>query len=367
MSDFSGFDGECMARALRLAARGAYTAHPNPMVGCVLARDGRIVGEGWHRLAGDAHAEVNAISDAGDARGATAYVSLEPCNHEGRTPPCTQALIDAGVSEVVFALEDPFAGAAGEAAKKLRAAGIAVRSGLMASDAETQNRGFLSRIQRGRPFVRVKIAASLDGAIAMKNGESQWITGPAARTDVQKLRAGSGAILSGIGTVLADDPSLNVRDATIDTAGRQPLRVIVDSSLRMPLSSGMLCLPGNTLVFCVNDDGRAALEAAGAEVIRTAGDNSDVDLEQVLEELGSRGVNDLLVEAGPSLSGNLLAVGLVDELIIYQAPQIMGSETIGMFSTPAWTALRDRRMLTIVESQRLGVDTRITARILQAD
>lgn len=363
MPTFSAFDSACMARALRLAGRGRYTAHPNPMVGCVLARDGEVIGEGWHRLAGEAHAEVAALAAAGDARHAVAYVTLEPCAHHGRTPPCTDALIAAGIAEVVYAAEDPFEGTGTRGHNVLRDAGIKVRHGLMADAARRQNRGFLSRIGRGRPFVRLKIAASLDGAIAMQDGTSQWISGPESRADVQRLRAASGAILSGVGTVLADDPAFTVRDAAIDNDGRQPLRAILDSTLRMPLSSRMLCLPGDTLVFCSDAGGRAALEAAGAEVIEIGRAGGHLDAGAALAGLARRGINDVLVEAGPTLAGSLLAAGLVDELVIYQAPHIMGSETITMFSTPDVTTLAGRRELVVTDSRRIGADTRITAQI----
>ncbi len=367
MSGFSANDSATMARALRLATRGEYTAHPNPMVGCVLVRDGTVIGEGWHALAGEAHAEINALNAAGNAAGATAYVTLEPCAHHGKTPPCTDALIEAGVAEVVCAMQDPFDSVGGRGFAALEKAGIKLRTGLMAAEAEQLNAGFLSRVRRGRPFVRVKIAASLDGAIAMQNGQSQWITGPAARSDVQRLRARAAAIMTGIGTVLADDPSFNVRDESIDMAGRQPLRVVLDSSLRMPLLSGMLCLPGKTIVYCVDDSGRKALEDAGAEVVKIPGDKSRVDLALVLEDLGRREINDLLVEAGPGLTGSLVSAGMVDELVIYQAPHIMGSETIAMFRTPAWTELADRKALEFTDVRRVGGDTRITARIRATD
>lgn len=364
MPEFTASDSVHMARALQLAARGRYSARPNPMVGCVLVRDGEVIGSGWHRRAGDAHAEINALDDAGDADGATAYVSLEPCAHHGRTPPCVDALIDAGVREVVFAMQDPFVEVDGRGAARLSNAGIVVRHGLMADAAERLNRGFLSRVRRGRPFVRLKVAASLDGAIAMQSGESQWITGPGARADVQRLRAMAGAVLTGVGTVLADDPSLNVRDASIENNGVQPLRVILDSSLRMPLSARMLCLPGQTLIYCVDDSDRSALEQAGAEVKCLAADNERVSLPAVLDDLGRRGINDLLVEAGPSLAGSLILEGRVDELVIYQAPHIMGSETVPMFRTPAWTALADRHRLDVTDVRQVGADTRITASVI---
>jgi len=354
-----------MARALRLAERGQYAAHPNPMVGCVLVRDETIVGEGWHVAAGEAHAEINALEAAGDsARGSTAYVTLEPCAHHGKTPPCVEALISAGVSNVVVALEDPFPAVAGRGIAALKKAGLGVRVGLMQSSAEQLLAGFLSRVTRSRPFVRLKMASSLDGGIAMSNGESQWITGPEARADVQRLRARSGAVMTGIGTILADDPSLTVRDTTIDTRGKQPSRVILDNGLRMPLSAEMLALPGQTLVYCIDDEKREALTAAGAEVIKVGAKAGLVDVSAVLGDLASREVNDVLVEAGPTLAGSLINAGLVDELVLYQAPHIMGSETMGMFDTPAWTELANRKSLDISDVRRVGADTRITARIV---
>jgi len=364
MAAFSAADSAYMAHALRLAERGLYTAHPNPMVGCVLVRDGDIVGEGWHARTGEAHAEVHALAAAGDrARGATAYVTLEPCSHQGRTPPCAPALIAAGIREVVIAMQDPFPAVGGNGHAALQAAGVAVRSGLMQDAAARLNAGFLSRVQRGRPFVRLKVAASLDGAIAMASGESQWITGPEARADVQRLRARSGAIVTGIGTVLADDPALNVRHAGLDTGGRQPLRAVLDSSLRMPLSAGMLAMAGTTILYCTDDGRRTALTAAGAVVVRVDGGAGFVDPAAVLADLAAREVNDVLVEAGPTVAGQLLSRRLVDELVVYQAPHIMGSETLSMFRTPAWTALADRLQLDIVDRRHVGDDLRITARI----
>jgi diaminohydroxyphosphoribosylaminopyrimidine deaminase/5-amino-6-(5-phosphoribosylamino)uracil reductase len=361
---FSTADCAHMARALQLAARGAYTAHPNPMVGCVLVNDGAVVGEGWHQKAGEAHAEISALRAAGDkAKGAIAYVTLEPCAHTGKTPPCANALIDAGVARVVAAMQDPFREVSGRGLKILRQAGIATEVGLMQAAAESLNAGFISRVARGRPRVTLKIAASLDGAMAMSSGESQWITGPAARHDVQKLRAKSGAVLTGIGTVLADDPSLNVRAPEIDTQGLQPLRVVLDSRLRMPVTAGMLSLPGATLVCCTGDHDATGLEDAGAEVRDFGAHDAVVNVFEVLAALSEREVNDVLVEAGPQLSGYLLEKDLVDELVIYQSPHIMGSNTRGMFHTPSWTALADRLALHITDVRRVGADTRITARI----
>jgi len=353
-----------MAQALRLAAQGINTAAPNPMVGCVVVRDGKVVGEGWHKSAGEAHAEINALAAAGEqAKGATAYVTLEPCSHHGKTPPCAAALLEAGVAEVVVALEDPNPEVNGEGLKALAAAGIPCRVGLMQAEAEMLNRGFISRMSRGTPFVRLKMASSLDGCIAMSSGESQWITGPQARADVQRLRARSGAIMTGIGTVLADDPSLTVRDASLDMNDRQPLRVVLDNDLRMPLSAEMLALAGQTLVYCTRDNKKDALVEAGTKVIKVAAVDGRVDAAAVLRDLAVREVNDVLVEAGPALAGSLVENNLVDELVIYQSPHIMGSETKGMFKTPTWSSLADRKTLDITDIRRVGSDTRITARL----
>jgi diaminohydroxyphosphoribosylaminopyrimidine deaminase/5-amino-6-(5-phosphoribosylamino)uracil reductase len=363
MTQFSDSDRAHMARALQLAEHGRYSAHPNPMVGCVVVRGGEVVGEGWHAVAGEAHAEIHALQAAGDnARGSTVYVTLEPCVHHGRTPPCTDALIKAGVAEVIVGLQDPNPKVSGAGVKALDAAGISVRTGLLAAESQELIRGFIKRVTQGRPCVRVKIAASLDGCIAMANGQSQWITGPEARADVQRMRAGSGAIMTGIGTVLIDDPSLTVRDPSLDTRGMQPLRVVLDNGLRMPLSAEMLALPGRTLVYCIDDRNRQPLADAGAEIIKTDQRDGLVDIGAVLDDLAVREVNEVLVEAGPVLCGNLIDGGFVDELVIYQAPHIMGSETRGMFHTPAWTDLTDRRALEIADVRQVGNDTRITAR-----
>ena len=364
MPPFSDTDYVHMARALTLAARGQYSAHPNPMVGCVIVNDDKIVGEGWHERAGEPHAEVNALAAAGrEARGATAYVTLEPCAHHGKTPPCSEALIDAGISKVIAAMRDPYSEVAGRGLDALGTAGVATEVGLMRSAAETLNAGYLARVTRNRPFVRVKIAASIDGAIAMKSGESQWITGAEARQDVQRLRARSGAVLTGIGTVLADDPSLNVRLEELTPTHLQPLRVVLDSRLRMPLTARMLSLPGETLIYCAGGHDDSRLDGAGAEVCTFGAAGEQVDARKVFEDLARRGVNDVLVEAGPELTGHLLEQELVDELVIYQAPHIMGSETRGMFHTPAWQSLTDRKVLKISDVRRIGGDTRITARV----
>ncbi len=365
MTDFSPADCEFMALALQLARRGIYTAHPNPRVGCVIVRDGRVIGEGWHRKTGEAHAEVIALQNAGAAaNAATAYLTLEPCTHYGRTAPCSAALIKAGIAEVVVAMQDPFHEVDGNGLTALKQARIAVRVGLMRDDAMRLNEGFISRMTRKRPFVRLKTAASMDGCTAMQNGASQWITGPEARADVQCLRASSGAVLTGIGTVLADDPSLTVREESLVGDGMQPLRVILDNKLRMPISARMLQLPGKTAVFCIDDTNRAALEGTGASIYVVPGRDEKAELDEVLATLAELEVNDVLVEAGHTLAGSLLVSGLVDELVIYQSPHIMGSQTQGMFNTPAWHDISQRMRLDIVDVRRVGADTKITVRPL---
>jgi diaminohydroxyphosphoribosylaminopyrimidine deaminase/5-amino-6-(5-phosphoribosylamino)uracil reductase len=362
MSSFTSQDCEYMARALRLAARGRYTAHPNPVVGCVLVKNGTVVGEGMHAKTGEAHAEALALQAAGEeARGSIAYVTLEPCAHHGRTPPCTDALIAAEVGKVIVAMRDPSRDVSGHGLESLAAAGIEVQTGLMESTAASLNRGFVKRVTVERPLLRLKLASSIDGAIAMAGGESQWITGPEARLDVQRLRARSGAVMTGIGTVLADDPSLNVRASEIDTGGLQPIRVVLDSRLRMPPAAGMLALSGTTLVCCTGDPDASDLQKSNAEVMAFAEFDGRVDADSVLQELAGRGVNDVLVEAGPELAGHLLERDLVDELVIYQAPHMMGSQTMGLVNTPSWGSLADRRALTITDVRRIGTDTRITA------
>lgn len=363
MSDFDAADHKFMAQALRLARLGRYTARPNPCVGCVLVNDGRMVGEGWHQKTGDAHAEVNALKQAGEsAAGSTAYVTLEPCSHTGKTPPCVAALVDAKVAAVMIAMVDPNPRVSGTGVAALEHAGITVRMGLMQSEAAAINRGFIARMTQGRPFVRLKVAASLDGRTAMASGESQWITGEPARQDVQRLRASSGAILTGIETVLADDPALTVRDAEILKHGAQPMRVVVDSRLRISPRARMLALPGDTLVYCVTGAGQQAIAEAGAEVCVVTAAAGQVDVSVVLADLANREINDVLVEAGPTLSGSLLEAKLIDELVIYQAPHIMGSETRGMVTTPAWQTLQQRLELEILDTRKIGADIRIVAR-----
>lgn len=359
---FSAADHEFMARALRLAHKGLFTTTPNPRVGCVVAKDGIVVGEGWHARAGEAHAEIHALNAAGiAARGATAYVTLEPCSHHGRTPPCADALIAAGVASVVVAMRDPNPQVGGNGLEKLRAAGIAFGSGLMAAEARELNIGFVSRMERGRPWVRLKLAASLDGKTALNNGRSQWITGPEARCDGHAFRARACAILTGAGTVRDDDPRLTVRDVP---TSRQPLRVVVDSHLEIP-STARILQGGNTLLAAAGEDAAkiAALRAAGAEVIVLPNPQGKVDLPHLLQALADRGVNELHVEAGHKLNGSLLREGLVDELLLYFAPTILGSGR-EMFPLPELTDLAGRRDLNIVDLRRVGADIRILARPL---
>jgi diaminohydroxyphosphoribosylaminopyrimidine deaminase/5-amino-6-(5-phosphoribosylamino)uracil reductase len=360
MTSYSVSDHQHMAHALRLAARGLCTTSPNPRVGCVIVRDGEAVGEGWHERAGGPHAEVHALRQAGElARGATAYVTLEPCSHHGRTPPCAEALLAAGVAHVVAAMADPNPVVAGSGLARLQARGIGIAVGLMEAQARELNPGFISRMERGRPFLRAKIAASLDGGTALASGISQWITGDAARHDVQRWRARSCAILTGIGTVLADDPCLNVRELDI---GRQPLRIIADSRLRTPPSSAIL--QGGALLVCCDDriPQAAALRAGGAEVLALPGADGKIDLVALLTELGRRGINELHVEAGASLTGELLRLNLVDELLLYFAPVLLGSSARGMFDFPALTEMAQRTALDILDTSHVGQDIRIRAR-----
>ena len=356
---FTAVDYRSMARALRLAAKGAWTTHPNPRVGCVITRDCEVVGEAWHERAGLAHAEVLALEAAGRAaRGATAYVTLEPCAHQGRTGPCAEALARAGVNRVVAAVQDPDPRVAGQGFAYLRESGIRVQSGLLADQAEALNRGFFKRLRQGRPWVTVKLAASLDGRTALASGESRWITGEAAREDVHRLRAAASAVLTGSGTALADDPRLNAR---LDDVTRQPLRVLLDSRLRLSTSSQLLGEEGGPLrVFCGEQAGDSGpLEAAGARVTRLPGERPDA--ETVLRHLASEeDCNELLVEAGPTLSGDLLSRGLVDEVVLYLAPHLIGDAGRGLFHLPGLESMDQRRPLRIRDLRRVGEDIRMT-------
>lgn len=354
-----------MAHALQLAAQGLYTADPNPRVGCVMVRDGEVVGTGWHLRAGEPHAEVHALREAGErARGATAYVTLEPCCHHGRTPPCSDALIQSGVARVVAAMEDPNPLVAGQGLAKIRQAGIAVESGLLRQQAEALNPGFIMRMRHGRPYVRCKLAMSVDGRTAMASGESKWITGEAARLDVQRLRARSSAVMTGIGTVLADDPALNVR-VDFGQGLRQPLRVVVDPRLSMPETAHMLGLPGRTLILtCADDpDAESRLNQAGAEVLRLPARGDGVDLHAVMRHLAELHINEVLLETGATLSGAMLAAGLIDELVLYVAPHIMGSGARGLFNLPGLERMEQRIELDILDIRAVGRDWRITAKV----
>ncbi|MEW5756668.1 MAG: bifunctional diaminohydroxyphosphoribosylaminopyrimidine deaminase/5-amino-6-(5-phosphoribosylamino)uracil reductase RibD [Pseudomonadota bacterium] len=364
-------DHHFMAQALRLAGSSLYSPHPNPRVGCVLVREGEIVGSGWHAYAGGPHAEVYALEEAGErAAGATAYVTLEPCSHHGRTPPCADALIKSGIARVVAAMQDPNPKVAGRGLARLQAAGIAVDSGLMQSDAEALNRGFIKRMRTGLPWVRCKLAMSLDGRTAMASGESQWITGRDARRDVQRLRMGCAAVLTGIGTVLQDDPSLTVRAAEFELEAprwpqqaRQPTRVILDPDLKTPPQAKLLQQDGLTLIFTAttNETSARPLREAGAQIIEVPATGSGLDLPAVVRELGQREINEVLVEAGATLSGALHAAGLIDELIIYLAPVLLGDGARGLLHLPGLDTMAQRSALQIADIRKIGADWRITA------
>jgi len=351
-------DYKYMAKALQLARRGLNTTHPNPRVGCVIVNDDHIVGSGWHQKAGDAHAEINALSEAGGkAVGGTAYVTLEPCSHSGRTPPCTEALIRAKIIRVVCAHKDPNPDVSGFGIQRLQHAGIDVECGLLATQAEELNAGFLKRMRQNMPWVRIKLAQSMDGHIALANGSSQWISGVEARSDVQKWRARSDAILTGIGTVLADDPSLNVR---VGQHARQPLRVIVDSHWRVPAGSRLLGIPGNVLIAGLESNAvPRALTKSGAQCRSLPALGGRVDLGALLTELASREINEVQVEAGATLCGALLQQKLVDELLIYQAPVLLGGGAVSPFAVPRLDNMDDRIHLKWLDSRRIGNDQRL--------
>ena len=366
---FSATDHALMARALRLARRGLDTTQPNPRVGCVIARGGEIVGEGWHQHAGQSHAEVFALRAAGErASGATAYVTLEPCSHYGRTPPCADALVEAGIARVVFASEDPNPKVAGAGTRRLREAGIEVEAGPMRDAARDLNRGFFSRFERGRPWVRVKLAMSLDGRTALAHGESKWITGEAARADVQRWRARSSAILTGAGTARADDPRLTVRlrsfspdGFTVGGEGFKPLRVVLDARLDA-LQPGAHLLDGGTPTLVLHapdaeprDDRYARAELAMVPVDA----NGRVELDAALGLLARRQVNELQVEAGPTLCGALFQRGLVDELLLYVAPTVLGDMARPLLQLPALAGMAARYPLRLLDQRRVGEDLRM--------
>jgi diaminohydroxyphosphoribosylaminopyrimidine deaminase/5-amino-6-(5-phosphoribosylamino)uracil reductase len=355
-----------MNLALRLAAQGLYTTQPNPRVGCVIVRDHQIVGQGAHLKAGEPHAEVFALRQAGElAHDADIYVTLEPCSHFGKTPPCVQAVIAAKPKRVIIAMQDPNPLVAGRGVDALRAQGIDVVVGLLGQEASVLNAGFVSRMMHGMPYVRSKIGASLDGRTALSNGKSQWITGEAARQDVQHWRAQSCAILTGIGTVLADNPSMTVR---LDPTSRQPLRVVVDSHLQMPLDCKMLAPPllaQSPVLIAYAEDAQqhsAALMNQGAELICLPNNECRVDLQKLLLELAQRGVNEVLVEAGQGLNGALLNANLIDEFVFYYAPKLMGSAAHGMFAMPEFTAMQQVPELHILDVRQMGVDIRVRAK-----
>lgn len=364
---FSADDHRFMTQALLLAQRGMNTTTPNPRVGCVIVKEGQIISEGWHEKTGGPHAEAVALANLTPAAAmhATVYVTLEPCSHIGRTPPCADALIAAGVTRVVAAMQDPNPQVAGQGLARLGAAGIATACGLLSEEAHELNIGFVSRMTRGRPWVRLKIATSLDGKTALKNGVSQWITSAESRQDAHRWRARSCALLTGIGTLKDDNPRLTVRGVT---TSRQPLKVIVDSQLQTPPDAAVLA-NGNVLIACATDHAthRDALAAAGAEIVVLPAAHGKVDLVALLAELGRRGINEVLVEAGARLNGALLQENCVDELLLYQAPLLLGDAARGMIHEEAHNALTDladARRLHVIERRVISADFFIRARFL---
>lgn len=366
-------DHEFMAQAIRLARKGLYTTDPNPRVGCVLVNNGEIVGEGWHRKVGEPHAERIAIAHADEqTRGATAYVTLEPCCHQGKTPPCTLGLLEAGVTRVVAAMQDPNPLVAGKGLAMLAEKGVEVASGLLQADAAKLNPGFIKRMSSGLPWVRCKLAMSLDGRTAMASGESAWITGEDARQDVQRLRARSSAVVTGIGTLLADNPSMNVRLAPEDLPGvetadylRQPLRVVLDTSLRIPENARLLSLQGPIQIFHDHGDEAKAQRLQDTDVA-VAKLKGGLDLPRVMGELARQEVNEVLIEAGSTLAGAAMQAGIIDELIVYMAPHLMGDQARGLFHLPGLEKMADRIELEIEDIRKVGKDFRMTATLAKA-
>lgn len=367
----SAADARWMAMAVQLAARGRYSTSPNPQVGCVLVKAGELLAEGWHQRAGEAHAEIHALAACKDPSGATAYVTLEPCSHHGKTPPCADTLIQSGVARVVVAMQDPNPLVAGRGIQRLQDAGIRVDVGLLQSEAEALNPGFIQRMRTGMPRVRAKLAMSLDGRTAMASGASKWITGAAARADVQRLRAGSCAIVSGVETVAIDNAALTVRP---DEAGlatelcRQPLRVIVDSKLRTSPEAALFLRGGPILMVAAQNDTRrrAALESAGAEVLVLADEEGRVDLRALLKELGRRQCNEVMVEAGATLSGALMSQGLLDVLTVYMAPTLLGSQARPLLAMPL-ADMKDQRRLQFDGMRAVGEDWRMDLSVMGGD
>ena len=366
--EFASKDYTYMAIALRLARRGLYTTQPNPRVGCVIVQGDQVVGEGFHRRAGEPHAEINALKAAGDrARNATVYVTLEPCSHHGRTPPCSDALISAHVGRMVVAMKDPNPQVSGSGIARLREAGIQVDIGLMQAEAEAINPGFIKRMRMGRPWVRVKMAMSLDGRTAMASGESKWITSEAARFEVQKLRARSCAILTGMNTVAHDDPSMNVRlnaeTLGIEVDPIQPLRVVLDTNLRTPAAAKIVQHAGKIAIFYHKENAhkKSQLQIEGVFLHKVGLQNGQLDLNQIMQVLGKYDVNECHVECGSKLAGSLLQAGLVDEMIIYMAPHIMGANACGLFQLPGLKKMSERIQIEIKDIRKVGEDWRITA------
>jgi diaminohydroxyphosphoribosylaminopyrimidine deaminase/5-amino-6-(5-phosphoribosylamino)uracil reductase len=366
MNARDALDARHMARAIELAGRGLWTTDPNPRVGCVIADGERVIAEGWHERAGLPHAEAAALALAGDAaRGATAYVTLEPCCHHGRTPPCADALIAAGLRRVLYAIRDPNPSVSGGGASRLSAAGIEVAGGLLADAARALNPGFLSRMERHRPWLRLKMAASLDGRTALADGQSRWITGDAARADVQQLRARSSALMTGVATVRSDDPRLDVR---LPEATRQPLRVVLDTQLRTPPSARIVPPPGQLLVLTASEDKerRMALEDAGASVAILPAGHGGLDLPAAMQHLAGLEVNELQAECGPVLAGALLSAGLVDELVLYLAPALLGMDARPLALLPGIASMADRMEFSISDLRRIGGDLRVTLQPAEA-
>lgn len=372
----SDLDSGYMQRALSLAQRGLYTTDPNPRVGSVIVKDGKVVGEGWHQRAGEPHAERLALTMAGDAaRGATCYVTLEPCSHTGRTGPCADALVAAGITRVVVAMTDPNPLVAGQGLARLRAAGIRVDSQVLEAEAQLLNPGFIKRMQTGLPFVRIKLAMSLDGRTAMASGESKWITGSKARLQVQRLRARSSAVVTGIGTVLADDPSMNVRAEDwpvqdypnlASAPARQPLRVVLDRQWRLPLDANIIKQPGELLLVGQGQAPQAAaLQQRGVEVFSLAGADMAADLHALLKLLAERGCNEVLVEAGATLAGAFVQAELFDELVVFMAPTLLGSSARPLLALPGIDSMAQQKRLQLLDVERLGDDLCLRYRPLQ--
>jgi len=350
-----------MARALLLAERGIFTTAPNPRVGCVIVKNEVVLAEGWHDRAGQAHAEVNALAQLTqkEAKGADCYITLEPCSHDGRTPPCSDAIIKAGIKRVFIAMKDPNPLVEGRGIEKLKQLGIEVILGVLEEQAEKLNQGFCQRMRLGRPYVRSKLAMSVDGKTAMASGESQWITSKDARQDVQKLRAQSSVILTGIGTVLADDPRLSVRPGGWYPEGevvRQPLRIVIDSNLKIPLNAKVLNSEAETLVASIKPSNKK-----GVNVIVIETDRGHVDLKKLMRRLAEREINDVMVEAGAKLNGALIQAGLIDELVIYMAPKLLGDSGQGLFHLPTLQKMSQHIALNITDIRPVGSDWRITA------